>query len=175
MSHPAPRNVSMNYMALKMTKKSKGLKTTKETITLSEKILKLLSEYKESYLLRLLNKEEHRELDKERGTLRSGKYLDAAFRNTFHGNHMGPLSTIFDHVDVPEREWNKTEYKHLKFSRSKSSRITAVICTEENGPKSKALNVYSDFDRKLDNLRFNMVHIIWICMPSIKIKKKTER
>ena len=123
------------------------------------------AEYKESYLLRLLNKEERSKLDEK----------DQVFHNTFYGNHMMlPLSWL-NNVDVPEREWKKTEYKHLKFSRSKGSRITAVICTEENGPKSKALNVYSDFDRKLDNLRFNMVHIIWICMPSIKIKKKTER
>ena len=103
------------------------------------------AEYKESYLLRLLNKEERRKLDEK----------DQAFHNTFYGNHMMlPLSWL-NNVDVPEREWKMTEYKHLKFSRSKSSRITAVIHIDENDQKSKGLNVYSDSNRQHDNLRFD--------------------
>ena len=101
--------------------------------------------YKESYLLRLLNKEERRKLDDG----------DQAFFNTFYGNHIMPLSWL-NNVDVPEREWKKTKYKHLKFSRSKSSRITSVIYIDENDQKSKGLNIYSDSDRRLDNMRFEM-------------------
>ena len=68
---------------------------------------------------------------------------------------MLPLS-LLKNVDVPEREWKKTEYKHLKFSRSKSSRVTAVIHIDENDQKSKGLNVYSDSKRQGDNMRFDM-------------------
>ena len=104
------------------------------------------AEYKESYLLRLLNKEERRKLDEK----------DQAFYNTFYGNHMMLPLSMLNKVDVPEREWKKTEYKHLKFSRSKSSRITAVIHNDENVQKSMGLNVYSDSNRKRDNMRFDM-------------------
>ena len=102
--------------------------------------------YKESYLLRLLNKEERRKLDEK----------DQVFHNTFYGNHMMlPLSWL-NNVDVPEREWKKTEYKHLKFSRSKSTRITAVIHIDEVVQKSKGLNVYSDSHRQRDKMIFDI-------------------
>ena len=60
-----------------------------------------------------------------------------------------------NNADVPEREWKKTEYKHLKFSRSKSSRITAVVHIDEIFQKSKGLNVYSDTNRRSDNMGFD--------------------
>ena len=107
------------------------------------------AEYKESYLLRLLNKEERRKLDEK----------DQAFHNTFYGNHMMLLLSMLNNVDVSVREWKKTEYKHLKFSRSKSSRITAVVHIDEILQKSKGLNVYSDSNRRRDNRRFDM-HLI---------------
>ena len=102
--------------------------------------------YKESYLLRLLNKEERRKLDNG----------DQAFFNTFYGNHIILPLSMLSYVDVPEREWKKTKYKHLKFSRSKSSRITSVINIDENVQKSKGLNIYSDSNRRRDNMRFEM-------------------
>ena len=106
------------------------------------------ADYKESYLLCLLNKEERRKLDNK----------DQDFLNTFYGNHM-PLS-FQKNVDVPEGEWKKTKYKHLKFSRSKSSRITSVIHIDEKVQKSKGLNIYSDSARRWDDMRFEM-NFLW--------------
>ena len=81
------------------------------------------ADYKESYLFRLLDRVERRKLD----------IKDAAFYHTFSGCHMfGSFYTTLENVDVPEAEWQKTEFKHLKFSRSKSSRVTYLIMDEDS-------------------------------------------
>ena len=40
-------------------------------------------------------------------------------------------------VDVPKEEWQQSEYKHLKFSRSESTRRTYVIGIDENFENSE--------------------------------------
>ena len=63
---------------------------------------------------------------------------------------------MLSNVDVPEREWKKSEYKHLKFSRSKSSRVTSVIHIDENVQKSKDLKIFLDSNRRSDDMKFHM-------------------
>ena len=58
---------------------------------------------------------------------------------------------MLSNVDVPEREWKKSEYKHLKFSRSKSTRVTSVIHIDENVQKSKFKS-----NRRSDDIKFHM-------------------
>ena len=80
---------------------------TKETIPGGERD----GERKRSHLFCLLDKEERRKLDTK----------DQQFFETF-------LQTEL--ADVPEEEWKKTEFKHLKFSRSFAERRTYFIDTE---------------------------------------------
>ena len=56
-------------------------------------------------------------------------------------------------VDVPDQEWQRTQYQHLKFSRAKSSRATYIINIEETFENSNPPN-RSYFDREKDSLTF---------------------
>ena len=79
-------------------------KITKESISLD-------GEEKWTFLLCLLDKKQRSKLEMK----------DRDFLKTFgHGNY----------ADVPEEEWNQSEYKHLKFSRSEALRRTYCIDTE---------------------------------------------
>ena len=68
-------------------------------------------EYKSSNLLCLLNTKERKQLD-----MKDSDYLETFI----HG----------ENADVSEEEWKKTEYKHLKFSKSIAFRRTYVIDTK---------------------------------------------
>ena len=73
---------------------------------------------KQTHLLCLLDKEKRRMLDMK----------DKSFLNTFlgQGGHFWDRGR----VDVDEEEWEKSEYKHLKFSRSLARRKTTFVETE---------------------------------------------
>ena len=64
-------------------------------------------ENKHSHLLCLLDKKQRKKLDKK----------DKDFLDTFEDG---------DNADVPKAEWTKTEFKHLKFSKSMCYRETYI-------------------------------------------------
>ena len=66
----------------------------------------------QTHLLCLLDKGKRRMLDRK----------DESFLNTFLHR---------DRADVDEEEWKKSEYKHMKFSRSLARRKTTVVETED--------------------------------------------
>ena len=70
---------------------------------------------KQSHLLCLLDKEKRRLLDRK----------DESFLNTFFARAKG------HRADVDEEEWKKSEYKHLKFSRSVARRQTTFVEAED--------------------------------------------
>ena len=90
---------------------------------------------KTSYLLCLLDKEERRKLDRK-----DQKFFETFFTGT--------------DADVPEDEWKKTEFKHLKFSRSFASRKTYFIDTEVEAEEVVSEDESSDssWDGSLDGL-----------------------
>ena len=74
---------------------------------------KQFREKKLSHLLKLLDKEERRKLRKKDETF---------FKMFYYGND----------ADVDEEEWKKTEFKHLKYSRTTAYRETFFIQMNQN-------------------------------------------
>ena len=94
-----------------LIEKMKNGEITKATVSTEPFIEK--GNYKESHLLCLLDKDERRKMDTK----------DENFRRTFD-EHFDETSS---YADVPDEEWQKTEFKNLKYSKSTSSRHTQFI------------------------------------------------
>ena len=67
-------------------------------------------ETKQFHLIRLLDKEERRKIERK----------DKDFMKTFARSL----------ADVPDEEWKKSEYKHLKYSKSNAARVTFIFDAE---------------------------------------------
>ena len=126
-----------------LIKKMKNGEITKAPVSTEPFIEK--GNYKESHLLCLLDKDERRKLDtKDENFLRTfAKHLDTKdenFLRTFAKHsytdenyfrtseeHFYTEEKTSSSADVPDEEWQKTEFKNLKYSKSSSSRHTQFI------------------------------------------------
>lgn len=77
-------------------------------------------EMKKTHSLCLLDKDQRRKLDRK----------DQDFLRTFEWGHISILPDRIGLADVTVEEWKKTEYKHLKFSKSSAWRRTIFVQAE---------------------------------------------
>lgn len=107
-----------------------------------------IGEWSNLNLLCLLDKNERRKLDVK----------DEAFLKTFQRRN---------YADVPQEEWIKTEYKHLKFSRSEAYRETNFIDT--------VVESEDESDEPLDRSSSRPPKFIVKRIKNRKRTKKTEK